>query len=47
MYDEECIGHGSSLCELIDEEIEKQYDENYISGLIKAQEIIKEYFGIE
>jgi len=47
IYDEECSAHCDDLCELIDKEIENHYNENFIEGLIKAKEIIKEYFESE
>jgi hypothetical protein len=34
------------LIDLIDHEIGKHYEENFIAGLERAKEIIKEYFKL-
>ncbi|HEX3078408.1 MAG TPA: hypothetical protein VHQ24_16245 [Lachnospiraceae bacterium] len=39
--------HYESLCEMIDYEINKHYEENFIAGLERAKELIKNYFEYE
>jgi predicted AlkP superfamily phosphohydrolase/phosphomutase len=34
------------LIDLVDQEIGKHYDVNFIAGLERAKEIIKDYFGL-
>jgi hypothetical protein len=39
--------HYENLCEMIDYEINKHYEVNFIAGLERAKEIIKNYFDYE
>jgi hypothetical protein len=34
------------IIDLLDQEINKHYEENFIAGLERAKEIIKEYFVV-
>lgn len=34
------------IMDLIDQEINKHYEENFIAGLERAKEIIKEYYDV-
>ncbi|HEX3023228.1 MAG TPA: hypothetical protein VHP81_12655 [Lachnospiraceae bacterium] len=47
LNDEENEELYESLCEMIDYEINKHYEENFIAGLERAKEIIKSYIEYE
>jgi hypothetical protein len=45
-FDEEYVETIQELIDLFDREIGKHYDDNFIAGLERAKEIIKEYFEL-